>query len=80
MMPTLLQRLKERKLFQWAVVYLAGAWLFLEALGFVADTFAWPAFVARSAVVLTAVGFFAVVVLACTTARKVGRRPAVLSF
>ncbi len=63
-MPTVLQRLKERKIVQWAAVYLAGAWLSLEALGFVADTFAWPAFVARSAVVLVAVGFFAVLVLA----------------
>jgi serine/threonine-protein kinase len=63
-MPPFLQRLKERKIVQWAAVYLAGAWLFLEALGFVADTFAWQAFVARSAVVLVAVGFFAVLVLA----------------
>ena len=29
--PTLLQRLKERKLVQWAVAYLTGAWvLFVE--------------------------------------------------
>jgi TolB-like protein/Tfp pilus assembly protein PilF len=63
-MPTFLQRLKERKIVQWAIVYLAGAWLFLEALGFVADTFAWPAFVARTAVVLAAVGFFVALVLA----------------
>jgi hypothetical protein len=40
-MPSLVQRLKERKIVHWAVVYLAGAWLFLEALGFVADTFGW---------------------------------------
>jgi hypothetical protein len=42
-MPSLLQRPRERKIVQWAVVYLAGAWLFLEALGFVADNFGWPA-------------------------------------
>jgi TolB-like protein/Flp pilus assembly protein TadD len=63
-MPTVLQRLKERKIVQWAVVYLAGAWLFLEALGFVADNFGWPTFITRSAIVLAAVGFFAALVLA----------------
>ena len=74
-MPSLFQRLKERKIVQWAVVYLAGAWLFLEALGFVADTFAWPAFVARSAVVLAAVGFFVTLVLAWYHGEK-GRQKA----
>jgi len=64
MMPSLLQRLKERKIVQWAVVYLAGAWLFLEALGFVADNFGWPSYITRSAIVLVAVGFFAALVLA----------------
>jgi TolB-like protein/Flp pilus assembly protein TadD len=62
--PSLLQRLKERKIVQWAIVYLAGAWLFLEALGFVADNFGWSTFITRSAIVLAAVGFFAVLVLA----------------
>ena len=28
--PSLLQRLKERKLVQWAVAYLAGAWVLEE--------------------------------------------------
>jgi len=45
-------------------VYLAGAWLFLEALGFVADNFGWPTYITRSAIVLAAVGFFAALVLA----------------
>ncbi len=30
--PSPLQRLKERKLVQWAVAYLAGAWVTVEAL------------------------------------------------
>jgi len=29
--PSLLQRLKERKLVQWAVAYLVGAWVLFEA-------------------------------------------------
>lgn len=63
-MPDLLSRLHERKLGHWAVAYLAGAWLFLEALGFVAETFGWPGYLIRSAVFLATVGFLAVVVLA----------------
>ncbi len=63
-MPPLLQRLRERKIVQWAVVYLAGAWLFLEALGFVADNFGWPTYITRSAIIIAAIGFLAVLVLA----------------
>jgi len=60
----LLRRIRERKIVQWAVVYLAGGWLGLEALGFVADTFVWPVAVVRSAILILAVGFLAVLVLA----------------
>ncbi len=60
----LLRRIRERKIAQWAVVYLAGAWLCLEALGFVADSFGWPPSVARSAILIAAVGFFAMLVIA----------------
>lgn len=63
-MDHLIRRIRERKIVQWTVVYLAGAWVFLEALGFVADTFFWPAYVVRSAILLCAVGFLAVLVLA----------------
>ncbi len=60
----LLRRIRERKIVQWAVVYLAGAWLCLEALGFVADSFGWPPTVARSAILIAAVGFFTALVIA----------------
>ena len=60
----LLRRIRERKIVQWAVVYLASGWLFLEALGFVADTFNWPVAVVRSAILIIGVGFFAILVLA----------------
>jgi TolB-like protein len=58
------QRIRERKIVQWAVVYLAGAWLSLEAFGFVADAFNWSPAVVRSAVLIVAVGFLAILVLA----------------
>jgi serine/threonine-protein kinase len=74
-MPSFVQRLRERKIVHWAVVYLAGAWLFLEALGFVADNFGWPTYITRSAIVIAAVGFLAVLVLAWYHGEK-GRQKA----
>ncbi len=37
--PSLVQRLKDRKLGQWAVAYLAGAWVVVEIASFVASTY-----------------------------------------
>lgn len=59
-----LQRLRERKLFQWGVAYLAGAWLLLQVLDLLSATYGWPAFVMRSMPVLLVAGFFATLVLA----------------
>jgi TolB-like protein/Flp pilus assembly protein TadD len=61
---SLLARLKRRKLFQWAFAYAAGAWLLLQLLSLLTQPFAWPDLVMRAAVVLLAVGFIAVLVLA----------------
>jgi len=63
-MSDLVRRLRERRIGQWAIAYLASAWLFLEAFDFVVATFGWPAFLVRSATLLAAVGFFVVVVMA----------------
>ena len=41
-MSTLLQRLKKRKLVQWALTYLAGAWVALEVVDLVGDIWALP--------------------------------------
>jgi len=59
-----LQRLRDRKLVQWAVAYLAAAWLILQLLDVLADTFAWPQLVARIGTVLLAVGVLAALVIA----------------
>ncbi len=61
---TSLRKLKERKLAQWAVAYLAGAWLLLQVLGLVAGPFHFPDAVQRSAIVLLAVGFLGALVVA----------------
>jgi TolB-like protein/Tfp pilus assembly protein PilF len=59
-----LEQIKERKLFQWALAYLAGAWLFLQVLDLLSDAFEWAAAVQQIAIVLLGVGFFAALVVA----------------
>ena len=62
--PSLLQRLKERKLVQWAIAYLAGAWVLVEATGHVLDQFQWPQIVGQVVTILAFFGFFVVLVVA----------------
>ncbi len=63
-MNSLLQHLKERKLVQWGLGYLAVAWFALEGFGFVAENLSWPPFLVRAAIVLAGAGFLATLVLA----------------
>jgi TolB-like protein len=63
-MPSLLERLKRRKLVQWALAYLAGAWVAFEVVGQLTQTFAWNQSVERIVFVLIAAGFLAALVLA----------------
>ena len=48
---------------QWGLAYAAGAWVLLQVLGFVSDSFAWPATVKQIATIILAVGLPIVVVL-----------------
>jgi TolB-like protein len=57
-------RLGERKLVQWALAYLAGAWAVVEVLGFVGDQFGWPALVGQVLIVFALFGFGITLVLA----------------
>src|SRR5687768_3274847 len=61
---SLLDRLKRRKIFQWAIAYAGGAWLLLQLLSLVAQPFAWPDLVLRAAIIVLVVGFFGILVLA----------------
>jgi hypothetical protein len=73
-MPSLLERLKQRKLVQWALAYLGGAWVLLQVLHLLGETFAWPRFVPQAAAVLLAVGFLAALVLAWYHGEKGAQR------
>lgn len=63
-MPPSWSRIRERKLVQWGVAYLAGAWLLLQILALLSDSYQWPAGIMRLAPVVLAFGLLAVLVLA----------------
>jgi TolB-like protein/Flp pilus assembly protein TadD len=58
------QRIREQKVAQWAVTYLAVAWVLYEALSEVGANFAWPDVVMRSVTVIFLVGLPVILVLA----------------
>ena len=63
-MAELLDRLKQRKLVQWALAYVAGAWAALQVLGLAADSYDWPHRVMQVAIAVTVVGFMITLLLA----------------
>jgi TolB-like protein/Flp pilus assembly protein TadD len=58
------QRLKERKLVQWAVAYVAAAFALLQGIDIIASRFGWPDWIERAFIIASCIGFFVVVVLA----------------
>ena len=59
-----LARLKQRKLVQWAVAYVAAAFALLQGIDIVAQQFGWPEGVRRGITLALVVGFFVTLVLA----------------
>src|SRR6266496_3929798 len=59
-----LQRLKQRKLVQWGVAYVAAAFALLQGVDIVAQQFGWPEGVRRGITLALVVGFFVALVLA----------------
>jgi len=59
-----LRQLKERKITQWALAYFAGAWLFLEVFGFIADHFGWRSVIVQGMSITLGMGLLVVLVLA----------------
>lgn len=57
-------RLKQRKLVQWAVAYVAFAFALLQGLDIVAQQFGWPEAVRRGITLVLVIGFFVTLVLA----------------
>ena len=59
-----LARLKQRKLVQWAIAYVAAAFALLQGIDIVAQQFGWPDGVRRGITLALIVGFFVTLVLA----------------
>ncbi len=59
-----LQRLKQRKLVQWTVAYVAAAFALLQGVDIVAQRFGWPEQTMRLVIVVLSVGLFITLVLA----------------
>lgn len=63
-MHEVLERLRQRKLGQWALAYLAGAWVLLQVLDLIGNQFDWPTGFLRGITVVLGVGFLVTLVLA----------------
>ncbi|MEO5596813.1 MAG: tetratricopeptide repeat protein [Lysobacteraceae bacterium] len=63
-MTELWQRLKQRKLVQWAVAYVAATFALLQGIDIVAAKFGWPDSIERLLIIAACVGFFVALVLA----------------
>ncbi len=60
----ILDNFKQRKLFQWTVAYLAGAWLLMQLVGVLGAHWDIPDYTARVVDVVLMVGFFVTLVIA----------------
>lgn len=59
-----LQRLRQRKIVQWALAYAAAAWLSLEVFDLVAEQFFWPVWIRQGATIFFLIGLLITIVLA----------------
>ena len=63
-MDEFVERLKQRKLVQWTLAYIAAAFALIQVLDVVAQRFGWSETVMRIVIVALGVGFFLAVVVA----------------
>ena len=63
-MTEFLQRLKQRKLEQWALAYIAAAFALIQGVDVVAQRFGWPDALERVLILALALGFFVTLVVA----------------
>ncbi len=63
-MNDLWQRLRQRKLVQWALAYVAAAFALLQGVDIVAQQFGWPETLQRGITLVMVLGFFVTLVLA----------------
>ena len=67
-------RLRQRKLVQWSLAYIAAAFALIQVLDVVAQRFGWPELLERLLILAFAVGFFVTLVLAWYHGEKGAQR------
>lgn len=67
-----LGEIKQRKLVQWGVAYLGGAWLVLQVVAVLGATYGWPRGLLRAVPVVLEVGFLVALVVASYYGEKGG--------
>ena len=63
-MEDVFERLRQRKIVQWSLAYLAAAFALVQMLDLVGQRFGWPDWIARATIVAAAIGFVLALVLA----------------
>ena len=63
-MDDVFERLRQRKIVQWSLAYLAAAFALIQMLDLIGQRFGWPDWIARATIVAAAVGFAIALVLA----------------
>jgi len=63
-MTSFFERLKQRKIVQWALAYIAAAFALIQVADIVGQRFGWPEQAMRIFIVVTAVGFFVTLIVA----------------
>lgn len=63
-MNNLWQKLQQRKMAQWAVAYLAGAWVVLQVLELAVDSYGWPRYVMQFAIGMALLCFLITLIVA----------------
>jgi serine/threonine-protein kinase len=58
------ERLRQRKIVQWALAYFAAAFALIQVLDLVGQRFAWPDWIGRATIVVAAIGLVITLVLA----------------
>ena len=61
---TVIQRMRQRKIVQWTIAYLAAGWVLVQVFHLVGQQFNWPAPILRATTVLLAFGVLPAVVVA----------------
>ena len=63
-MTSFFERLRQRKIVQWALAYIAAAFALIQVADIVGQRFGWPEQAMRIFIVVTAVGFFVTLIVA----------------